>query len=106
MKIRKKRYRKARDSKPAFRDLLVQPSAAFYRLPEFSLRGGYLTTEGCRKVLDFQPDKISLDMGNFLVTFYGTELRIESLTGKRLIMAGRIRDISFRSKWEEAAHEP
>lgn len=104
-KIRRKRFRKTQAGRPIMHDLLAQPSAAFYRLPEFSLRGGYLTTDGCRKVLDFQPDKISLDMGNFLVTFYGAELRIESFSGKRLILAGRIQDISFRSKWGEQGNE-
>lgn len=105
MKNHTKRLRRAHGNRPSVHDLLAQPPAGFYRLPEFSLRGGCLTTEGCRKVLDFQPEKITLDMGNFLVTFYGTELRIESLSGKRLILAGRIRDISFRSKWEEPSHE-
>lgn len=100
MKSHKKRWRKTKQEKTALRDMLMQPPAAFYRLPEFTLRGGYMSTEGCRKVLDFQPEKICLDMGNFLVTFYGTELRIESLSGKRLILAGHITDISFRNKWE------
>lgn len=105
MKLRKKRLHNVTHDRASFHDLLAQPPADFYRLPEFALRGGYLTTEGCRKVLDFQPEKICLDMGNFLVTFYGAELRIESLNGKRLILAGRIRDISFRGKWEEPLHE-
>lgn len=106
MKIRKQRFRKAPGSKVTLREMLAQPSAGFYRLPEFELRGGFLTTEGCRKVLDFEPEKICLDMGDFLVTFYGTELRIESLTGKRLIMAGHITDITFRNKWEASKNAP
>ena len=80
------------------------PAQDFYHLPDLVLRGGHVATDGCRRVLDFTPEKICLDMGNFIVTFYGTELRIESLTGKRLILVGRIANISFRNKWEVSEH--
>jgi sporulation protein YqfC len=104
MKPRKPKAKRNRKETVSLRGMLAQPPSAFYRLPEFELRGGYLVTEGCRRVLDFEPEKICLDMGNFIVTFYGTELRIESLTGKRLILAGRIANISFRNKWEVSEH--
>lgn len=100
VKFRKPKARRIPKEKLPLRSMLAQPTAAFYRLPEFELRGGYMTTEGCRRVLDFEPEKICLDMGNFIVTFYGSELRIESLTGKRLILAGRIANIAFQNKWE------
>lgn len=100
MKPGKPKAKRTRKEAVSVRSMLAQPPTAFYRLPEFELRGGYLITEGCRRVLDFEPEKICLDMGNFIVTFYGTELRIESLTGKRLILAGRIANIAFRNKWE------
>lgn len=100
MKIRKHKSRHSNSKGNVFQSVMAKTPADFYRLPEFSVRGGYLTTDGCRKVLDFTPEKICLDMGNFLVTFYGKELRIESLTGKRMILTGGITDISFRNKWE------
>ena len=67
---------------------------AFYRLPEMELRGGSLLTDGCRRVLDFTPQRICLDMGDTLVTLYGEELRIESFAGKKIdsgraVCAGR-----------------
>ena len=73
---------------------------SFYRLPELELRGGNLLTDGCRRVLDFTPQRICLDMGDTLVTLYGADLRIESFAGKRLIAAGRFARIELRSKWE------
>lgn len=105
MKIQKRKNKHPVKERVSLRSMLAQPPTDFYRIPEFSVRGGYLTTDGCRRVLDFAPEKISLDMGNFLVTFYGTELRIESLSGRRLILAGKIRDISFRNKWEVSGDE-
>ena len=56
---------------------------------------------GCRRVLEFSPEKICLDMGSFTVTFYGAALQIESLTGKSLILTGKIRRIDFANKWGE-----
>lgn len=103
MKVPKHKNRRAGAS--PVRSLLAQPPASFYRLPDFEIRDGFLTTDGCRRVLDFAPEKICLDMGNFLITLYGTELQIESLAGKRLILAGKIKSITFQSKWEESSHE-
>ena len=40
-------------------------------------------------------------MGSFTVTFYGAALQIESLTGKSLILTGKIRRIDFANKWGE-----
>lgn len=100
-----KHNQKHRAGSVSLRSLLAQPPEAFYRLPDFALRGGYLSTDGCRRVLDFEPEKICLDMGNFIVTFYGQALRIESLTGKRLILAGQIASIVFKRKWEGCPHE-
>ena len=80
--------------------LNIISEADFYRLPELELRGGNLLTDGCRRVLDFTPQRICLDMGDTLVTLYGADLRIESFAGKRLIAAGRFARIELRSKWE------
>ena len=84
-------------------DLGVDDAVALltlWRLPELELRGGNLLTDGCRRVLDFTPQRICLDMGDTLVTLYGADLRIESFAGKRLIAAGRFARIELRSKWE------
>lgn len=105
MKKQKWRKKRPRAERPPLRSLVAQPPATFYRLPEFELRGGYLVTDGCRRVLDFKPERICLDMGGFTVTLYGRALRIESLAGKRLIMAGRLERIEFRNKWEDSCHE-
>ena len=61
---------------------------------------GKLLTDVCRRVLDFTPQRICLDMGDTLVTLYGADLRIESFAGKRLIAAGRFARIELRCKWE------
>ena len=90
MKPKKPRPRKPRE-RPDLRRLAAPPPADFYRLPELELRGGNLLTDGCRRVLDFTPQRICLDMGDTLVTLYGADLRIESFAGKRLIAAARFK---------------
>lgn len=95
--------KKPRPRKPQKRPVphaLLAPPENFYRLPEMELRGGCLLTDGCRRVLDFTPQRICLDMGDTLVTLYGDALRIESLAGKRLILAGRFTRVEVRNKWE------
>lgn len=76
------------------------PAQDFYHLPDLVLRGGHVATDGCRRVLDFTPEKICLDLGDSVITLYGSGLRIESFAGRRLISSGQIRNIEFRHKWE------
>ena len=100
MKQHPRRRSKRRTPAPTLHDLLRQPDADFYRLPDLEIRSGRIVTDGCRRVLDFTPQRICLDMGDTLVTLYGADLRIESFAGKRLIAAGRFARIELRSKWE------
>ena len=96
----KKPHPRKHHGRPDLRRMLAPPPQGFYRLPEMELRGGSLLTDGCRRGLDFTPQRICLDMGDTLVTLYGEELRIESFAGKRLILAGRFARVELRSKWE------
>lgn len=98
-----KRYRHPRrphTPAPGPAALFRAPSPGFYHLPDLTVRGGRVATDGCRRVLDFTPCKICLDVGQTLVTLYGEELRIESLTGRRLVAAGQIARIEFSHKWK------
>lgn len=98
MKHRKPRPRRSRRRfDPG--SLLAQPPRQFYFLPELEIRGGLIITDGCRRVLDFTPQTICLDLGEGIVTLYGQELRIESLSGKRLVAAGRVHRIELKNKW-------
>lgn len=100
----KRRPRKPPRQHLPVRTLLCQPEGDFYRLPELEIRGGTILTEGCRKVLDFTPEKLCLDLGTFVVTFYGRGLRIESLNGKRAVVAGAVGRIDLTAKWEDTDH--
>lgn len=85
--------------------LFGQPEKDFYRLPELTIRGGCLLTDGCRRVLDFSPERLCLDMGRTVITLYGTDLRIESFVGRRLSVAGQISRMEFAWKWRKHASE-
>lgn len=104
MKQHRKRPRKQKTKEPhSVKQYFAQPPEQFYEAPELELRGGKVLTQGCRNVLDFTQERISLDFGATVITFYGDALRIESLAGKRLIVAGNIRKIEFVNKWEGAS---
>ena len=59
-----------------------------------------VVTDGCRRILDLTPQKISLDMGAAVITLYGENLRIESLARRRLLAAGTVRRIELEKKWK------
>ena len=99
MKPRRPRKASPRPQPPT---LFAPPPAAFYTLPEIELRGGCAVVSGCRRVLTFTPEKICVDTGRVLITFYGCRLRIESLVGKRLMLAGEVARIEFLHKWPKA----
>lgn len=99
MKLRRPHKASPRPQPPT---LFAQPPAAFYTLPEIELRGGFAVVSGCRRVLTFTPEKICVDTGRVLITFYGCRLRIESLVGKRLMLAGEVARIEFLHKWPKA----
>ena len=99
MKPRKPRKASPRPQPPT---LFAQPPAAFYTLPEIELRGSCAVVSGCSRVLTFTPEKICVDTGRVLITFYGCRLRIESLVGKRLMLAGEVARIEFLHKWPKA----
>ena len=65
MKPRKLTKKRSRQLLPSPGDLFAQPPAAFYRLPEFGLRGSSLLTRGCRRVLEFDPGKDMPGHGQF-----------------------------------------
>ena len=99
MKHRKPRPRHPHSSgRPA--SLLAQPPEGFYFLPELEIRGGLVVTDGCRRVLDFTPQTLCLDLGEGIGTVYGQDLRIEASSGKRLVAAGRVHRIELKNKWE------
>ena len=85
---------------PQPKRLFAQPEKDFYRLPDLVIRGGMVVTDGCRRILDLAPQKISLDMGTAVITLYGENLRIESLARRRLLAAGTVRRIELEKKWK------
>lgn len=86
---------------PFWKTVFAQPESRFYRLPELEVRGGMILTDGCRRVLDLTDQRLSLDMGRVVITLYGEALRIESFSGRRLSVKGRVARIEFVRKWRD-----
>lgn len=83
MKPKKPHPRKPYE-RPDLRRMAAPPPRDFYRLPELELRGGNLLTDGCRRVLDFTPQRVCLDMGDTLVTLYGEGTADRILRGEKI----------------------
>lgn len=89
----------------SLKSMFAQPEERFYRLPELELRGRTVLTDGCRRVLNFTPERMELDMGRVVITLYGSGLQIESFSGRRLSVTGRIQRIEFTRKWGGAVDD-
>ena len=59
---------------PQPKRLFAQPEKDFYRLPDLVIRGGMVVTDGCRRILDLTPQKISLDMGAAVITLNDSQM--------------------------------
>lgn len=99
-----KRYRPEKPKRrkrdpPQMPVLFAPPEDNFYRLPELEIRNGVVQTDGCRRVLEFSPEQICLDMGAVVITLYGANMQIESFSGRRLAVTGRISRLDFTSRW-------
>lgn len=82
-------------------DLFAQPPAAFYRLPEFELRGQQPADPRLPPGAGIQaPKRYALTWQLYSnILWRGAANR--TLTGKSLVLTGKIRRIDFANKWGE-----
>ena len=51
--------------------------------------------EGCRSIIEYQDDRIKLNLGNKTVLFTGRNLSIDSLTVNGVVLSGIITGLEF-----------
>ena len=76
--------------------LFALPPKDFYSRPELHiLCGGGAQRDGCRSVARLEPGCLQVVSGRWLVSLYGSDLRLESLSGRRLILSGTLSRVEF-----------
>lgn len=71
--------------------LFAQPSENFYSRPELHiLCGGGMQIEGCGSIAALEPGFVQVRAGRWRLSLYGEALRIDSLSGHRLLLSGTL----------------
>lgn len=82
----------------------VNKIAKGFELPPSAFIGGSKITinsnkeaiiEGCRSILEYESDRVKLNLGNKTLLIVGNELSIESLTVSGVVISGTIHSLEF-----------
>ena len=72
-----------------------QPPQNFYGRASFYLSGGRMEIEQFRRILSYEEGKLCLELGRGILTVYGDDLKIETLSARRLTLCGQILRTDF-----------
>jgi len=61
-----------------------------------------ITVEGCKGILFYLDDKVTLDMGKFAVTFHGTNIELKNLSSVELSIRGKLSAITYDTKEDKS----
>ena len=78
-----------------FRRLFRQPPQNFYGRASFYLSGGRMELEQFRRIRSYEEGKLCLELGRGILTVYGDDLKIETLSARRLTLCGQILRTDF-----------
>ena len=77
-----------------FRRLFRQPPQNYGRA-SFYLSGGRMEIEQFRRIRSYEEGKLCLELGRGILTVYGDDLKIETLSARRLTLCGQILRTDF-----------
>lgn len=75
--------------------LFRQPPKDLYGRTSVYLSGGRMEIEQFRRIRAYDEDKLCIELGRGLLTIYGDELKIETLSARRLVLRGQILRTDF-----------
>ena len=77
------------------RGLFRQPPPGFYSRPAVYLSGDRMEIEQFRRIRSYEEGKLCLELGRGTLTVYGDDLKIETLSARRLTLRGQILRTDF-----------
>ena len=72
-----------------------QPPQNFYGRASFYLSGGRMEIEQFQRIRSYEKGKLCLELGRGILTVYGDDLKIETLSARRLTLCGQILRTDF-----------
>ncbi len=75
---------------------LDYPLDAVFDIPSVRVVGnGMAIIEGCRGLIDYAAGRITIDLGEYSATIFGSDLVMENLAKGAMNVTGRISSVSF-----------
>ena len=75
--------------------LFRQPPQGLYRRPCLYQSGDRMEIEQFRRIRSYEEGKLCLELGRGTLTVYGDDLKIETLSARRLTLRGQILRTDF-----------
>ena len=72
-----------------------QPPRGFYGQPSVYRSGDRMEIEQFRRIRSYEEGKLCLELGRGTLTVYGDDLKIETLSARRLTLRGQILRTDF-----------
>lgn len=75
------------------------PPGILYNAPHFEINDNKeVIVEGCKGVLEYSENTVSLDTGKYISEFLGTKLKIQYIRPDALVIKGIIYSVEFNFK--------
>lgn len=97
--MKRKRRAEKESPKTLVKGVFGQPQAGFYRQPVLHINcRGLVEVEGCKEILLYDEQQIRLDLGRWQVSLFGDDLRLCGVSGRLLLLKGRVFRTEFSYK--------
>lgn len=67
----------------------------YFGKPRLEMTGRECLVDGLQSIIEYSSDKITLNLGKQVITFFGDDLRINSFTREGAIVEGNIISMEF-----------
>ncbi len=67
----------------------------YFGKPRIEMAGSECLVDGLQSIIEYSNDKITLNLGTQVITFFGDDLRINSFTREGAIVEGNIISMEF-----------
>lgn len=75
------------------------PPGVLYNAPHFEINDNIeVIAEGCKGLLEYSENTVSLDTGKYISQFFGSNLKIQYIRPDALVIKGKISGLEFNFK--------
>lgn len=75
--------------------IMPQSYDYYFGKPRLEMTGRECLVDGLQSIIEYSSDKITLNLGKQVITFFGDDLRINSFTREGAVVEGNIISMEF-----------